>query len=577
MHLTFAEVWRRLFGLARPLWRGMALAVLLGVVTVGVGVGLMGTSAWLISKAALHVSIADLGVAVVGVRFFGLSRGVFRYLERYVSHKTTFTLLARFRVWFYSRIEPLAPARLTTSSGDLLSRIVGDVETLEDVYVRAIAPPVVALVVAALMLAFMAGFHPLLAGALLAFLLLDGVALPLLALAWSREAGQTQVTARAAYNAQAVGALQGMADLIAYGGAVDELAALDGLNDRLRAADERLTRLGAWQNALNLALVNGAALVILAVAIPRVDGLYLATLTLATVAAFEAITPLTALAHGVGAQTEAARRLFALADAEPAVRDPQTPEPLPTGKRLEVNNLTFAYAPGAKRALDGLSFVLEPGKTLAIVGPSGAGKSTLVSLLLRFWDDGGAIRIGGQALNRLTQEDAHRLVGVVSQRTHLFNTTVRENLRIARMDATDDELRQAANAAQVDDVIMTLPDGYATLVGELGARLSGGERQRLAVARALLKQAPILVLDEATANLDTVTEHALMQAITSAAGERSLLIITHRLPTAQHADEIIVLHDGREVERGTHAALMAHPDGLYRRMWQAQNEYAVGT
>jgi ATP-binding cassette subfamily C protein CydC len=577
--MTFADVWRRLFGLARPLWRSMALAVLLGVATVGAGIGLMGTSAWLISKSALQVSIADLGVAAVSVRFFGLARGVFRYLERYVSHRTTFTLLARVRAWFYSRIEPLAPARLTTSSGDLLSRIVGDVETLEDVYVRAIAPPLVAVVVAALMLAFLAGFHPLLALVLLIFLLLDGIVLPLVALVWSRDAGQAQVAARAAYNVQAVAALQGMADLIAYGAAAEELAAIEASNAHLRAADERLSRLGAWQNALTVALVNGAALVILAVAIPRVDPLFLATLTLATLAAFEAVTPLVALAHGVGAQTEAAHRLFTLADAEPAVRDPQTPLPLPTEARLEVEHLTFAYAPGAKPALVDLSFVLEPGKTLAIVGPSGAGKSTLVHLLLRFWEDGGAIRIGGQPLNRLTQDDAHRLVGVVSQRTHLFNTTVRENLRIARIDASDHELRDAAAAAQADAFIEALPDGYATLVGELGARLSGGERQRLAVARVLLKRAPILVLDEATANLDTLTEHALMQAVSgaAAAGHYSLLIITHRLPTVQHADEIIVLDEGREVERGTHASLMMYPDGLYRRMWQAQNEYTVAT
>ena len=239
---------------------------------------------------------------------------------------------------------------------------------------------------------------------------------------------------------------------------------------------------------------------------------------------------------------------------------------------VSFQDVHYTYSHGERPALDGVSFTVEPGQRAAIVGPSGAGKSTLVNLLLRFWDyEEGIIRLGGRDLREFDPDDVRRIMGVVSQGMHLFNATVRDNLLIAKPDATRAEIERAAQQAQLHSFIQALPQGYDTWIGEQGLRLSGGERQRLAIARALLKDAPILILDEATANLDPVTKREVMQAIRELMRGRTTLIITHRLVGLEDADEVLVLQSGHVAERGRHAELI-EANGLYRQMWDLQNQ-----
>ena len=562
---------RRLLRLALPFWRGMLFSVLLGAATIASSIGLMMTSAWLISKAGFQPSIADLGVAPVMVRFFGIARGIFRYVERLVSHQVTFRLLAQIRVHFYAAIEPLAPARLAKyRSGDLLGRVVADVASLENLYIRVLSPPLVALLIGAAVTLVMLGFDALVALVLLASLVTAGTGLPLLAWSLSRGPGRDVVRTRAELNAVLVDGIQGLADTVAYGRQAAQLATLDAINDRLDAQERRLGQLDGLQTGLMTLAMHLAALAVLIVAIPRVEPIYLATLALGTLAAFEAIVPLAPAAHHLGLTLRAGERLLEVVDAAPAVQDPAEPAPPPTQAALRVQNLTFRYHPLDPPALDGVSFDLSPGKVVAVVGPSGAGKSTLANLLLRFWDyDTGSVQLDGHELRDYTQEDVRTAISVMTQRTHLFNTTIRENIAIARDGAEQAAVIEAARRARIHNFIAGLPQGYATFAGEGGLNLSGGERQRIALARVLLRDAPLTILDEATANLDTVTERAVLESIYEMLGDRSLLLITHRLTMLDRAHEIIVLDRGRVVERGTHSQLL-DAGGLYTRLWSAQ-------
>ncbi len=589
------DLWRVL-KIAAPFKGWMALAALLGFATVGSGVGLLSTSAYIIAKAALRPSIAELQIAIVGVRFFGVARGVLRYLERLVSHQVTFRILARLRVWFYAAVEPLAPARLAQfHSGDLLSRVVADVETLENVFGRAIAPPLVALLTAGLAWALLAGFDERLALVQVLFLALAGIGVPLLVHRLGRGSGRRLVGARAELSAALVDGVQGAAELLAFGAAERHQARVAALDREVASLQGRMARFGGLTDALMGLLVNLATLAALAIAIPLVgagrdgvDGVQLAVLVLAVVASFEAVLPLPQAAQHLEASLAAARRLFEIVDAPPAVVDPpgarvhrvaelcgatsDPPSPLGTQDDygLAFQDVRFRYGPGEPWALDGVSLHVAQGQSVAVVGASGAGKTTLLNLLLRFWEyEQGHILLGERELRDLAQADVRRLVSVVSQHTHLFNATLRENLLLARPGATEVELARAAQQAQLDEFIQGLPQGYDTWIGEQGLRLSGGQRQRLAIARALLKDAPILLLDEPAAHLDAATGRELTRALYALMPGRTTLLITHQLAGLEAVDEIVVLRAGRVVERGRHAELV-QMGGLYRRMWDVQ-------
>lgn len=577
-----AAVLKRLLTFLTGSWGWVALSVLLGVLTIGANISLMGTAAWLISSAALHPSVAELSLAIVGVRFFGISRAVFRYLERLVSHNVTFRLLARLRVWFYRRLEPLAPARLMDfRAGDLLSRLVGDVDTLENFYVRVVSPPLVAMIIGTGTAIFLASFHPLLAAVSVGIFITLGYILPLSSLILGRQPGKALVITRAGLNTSLVDGIQGLADLLAYGGASDHASQVASLGQDYGEAQKRMASISGFHSGLATLLTNLALWLVVYLTIPQVtaghiDGPMLAALALLTMASFEAVTPLPLAAQMWESVRVAAGRLFEIVDAQAAVEEfgkdrpesRKSPEPVSS---LQFSNLTFAYPDQPIPALQNISFTLEAGRSLAMIGPSGAGKSTLVNLLLRFWEyRSGDIRLGGESLHNLDQDEVRARCAVVSQNSYLFNTTVHENLRLANPLASQQEIEKAAQQAQIHEFILSLPKGYQTYIGEQGQRLSGGERQRLAIARALLKDAPILILDEPTANLDPLTEQQVLETLFNLMHKKTCLLITHRLVGLENVDEILVLERGQIVERGTQAQLLKQ-NGTFRRLWNLQN------
>ena len=568
----------RLLCLVAPYAARMALATLLGCATIVSGVALMATSAYIIAGAALHPSIAQLQLAIVGVRFFGILRGLLRYAERYVSHQATFELLAHLRVWFYRSIEPLAPAHLIQAhSGDLLSRIVADVQTLENFYLRALAPPLAAGLVLILMTAFMGSYHFQLGVVMLLALVLAGLGIPMLTLHLSKAAGRDAICLRADLNSTLVDGIQGMADLLAFGAEEQHRARVHQLSRAWIDLQARLARASGLQSALMALAITLTTLVILWVAVPlvnagRLDGVYLAVLVLAAIASFEAIQPLPMAAANLESSRVAARRLFDIVDARPLVRDPDGPSPDPNDYSLRLERLRFRYAPDEPLALQDISFELPQGQCLGIVGPSGSGKTTLVNLLLRFWEyQEGYIELGGHDLRSYQAEELRRIMAVVTQHTYLFGGTLRDNLRVACPDATEAAMWHALEQAQLREFAQALPEGLDTWIGEQGVRLSGGERQRLAIARALLRNAPVLILDEATAHLDTLTERQVLESLRHLMAGRTTLLITHRLVGLEAAHHILVLRAGRVIERGQHAELL-QADTFYRRMWEAQRQ-----
>ncbi|HEX2914298.1 MAG TPA: thiol reductant ABC exporter subunit CydC [Chloroflexia bacterium] len=572
-------VLKRLIKLALPLKWWMALAALLGFLTIGSSIGLMATSAYLISMAALHPSVAVLSVAIVGVRFFGIGRGIFRYLERYVSHYVTFGLLSRLRVWFYRAIEPLAPARLMHyRGGDLLSRVVSDIDTLQNFYVRVLAPVLVSAITGLFMWFFLGAYDLTFALTLIFFYLMAGAGVPLLTHLLSREVGSQIISTRSELNAQIVDSIQGMPDLLAYGQEESQLEKVSATNRRLVALQNRMAWVSGLQAGLGNLLVNLAIWTMLIVAIPavhagRLDGVYLALLVLAALSSFEAVLPLPAAAQQLGSSAEAARRLFEIVDSQPEIVENGKISPQPENYGLEFEKVSFRYNQDEPLALGEVSFNIRQGSCLAIVGPSGSGKSTIINLLLRFWDyNQGSIRLGGHDLKDFRQEDLLKLVSVVEQQTHLFNATIRENLLLANPATSEEAMIKAVKQAQLYDFIMAQPQGFDTPVGEQGLRLSGGERQRLAIARAFLRDTPLLILDEATANLDTLTEREVLASLQALRQGRTTIIVTHRLVGLEMADEIVVMQNGRVEERGIHRQLVQH-EGLYWKMWQLQNQF----
>jgi ATP-binding cassette, subfamily C, bacterial CydC len=540
---------RRLLELA-GLPRGrVAVSIVLGALATAFGIALMATAGYLISRAAEHPPVLALTTTIVVVRFLALARPVARYLDRLVSHDLALRALGGIRATVYRRIEPLAPGELDAyRRGDLVNRVVADVDALQGLYLRGIGPPLVALLVALACVVATAMLLPAAAVVLAVGLGLAGVGVPVLSARLAGTVGRRQATARGELAAELAEILRGAPELAAYGREDDAIA-------RIVAADAELRRLGR-RDAFVAGLADGVAVIVagltlvgvLALAVAAhdsgaLDRVLVATLALLALSSFDSVAPLPAAARELAATLASGRRVLELTERDPAIADPLNPASVPrTAVTVALEDVTARYTHGEPAVLDGLDLRLEPGKRVALVGLSGAGKTTVTNLLLRFLDpERGRVTIGGRDVRDLRQEDVRRTFALAGQEAHVFASSIRENLRLARPGATDDELLQALRRARLADWVESLPEGLDTLVGEEGAQLSGGQRQRLVVARALLADAPVLLLDEPTAHLDPETAEALVRDVLDAAGERAVLLITHRPEGLGLVDEVIAL------------------------------------
>lgn len=555
-----------------------AAACILGSFTIYANVGLLAASAWLISAAALHPSVTELAVAIVGVRFFGLARAICRYGERYVSHEVTFRLLAEIRIWLYSRIEPLAPGGLARfATGDIFSRLVADVETLKFFYLRGVFPVVIAVLVIIATMVLVVWLAPWLAWPVLGLIVLIGFILPILLHWLGYKAGRPVVAARAGFNEVLADSINGLTELAAMGQAKAQAGKVAAAAATLRAGQKKANAVTALAEAMGGLGVNLTVLIVIMLAAPLVgagqlDGVYLAVVALAVQASFEAILPLPAVVYYLQESAAAVARLQDITGKGTSTLARGTCI-VPRGPlTLAADKLSFSYRPEQPPVLSDISFSLPPGKRLAVVGASGAGKSTLAGLILRFLDyNQGTLLLNSADIREYDSEAVRRLVSVVSQDTYLFNATIRDNILLANPEATPTEFAAALEGALLSDFIARLPHGLDTRTGQNGLALSGGERQRIALARALLKAAPIWLLDEPTAGLDAEAEQTVMQHILQAAGSRSVFLITHRLIGLEVMDEILVIDNGKIVEQGTRQQLLAG-SGLFFQMWTLQQD-----
>lgn len=569
---------KRLLMLARPVWLPLAGATACGVLAVGAGVGLLATAAYLIASAALQPPLAALSVAIVGVRLFTLVRAAARYFERYLAHDAALRLLSRLRAGLYAAIEPLTPVRLARiGEGDLFTRLIADIDTLQYVFPRLLLPIIVAIFVLAGLAVFLGAFAGCLVFPAFVGLLLAGLILPLAVFRSGATIGRSLVADRSELTIALADSLHGWRELAAAGLG-------DRLSQRIAAADRAFSR--TQRQAANLSGLADAAggfitsltwLAVFLVAADLVEsgqlpGVYLGALALAVQGMAEAFLPLVGIYRQWGESAAAAERLFSLAAAEPAVNEPVAPAAGPVSFDLEVQDIRFRYRSDGPRVLDGLSFALPAGGRVAVVGASGGGKTTLAGLLLRLLDhESGSIRLGGRELCDYPPAAVQAAIGVVEQQTHLFNATLADNIRLAKPTAGEAELVAAVRAAGLGMVIDEWPLGLATPVGEGGHSLSGGERQRVAIARVLLKNPPMLILDEPAANLDPLTEQAVLESLLESAAGRTTILITHRLAGLAAMDDIIVLEAGRVAEHGRLDELLARRGLLYEQ-WRLERE-----
>lgn len=556
--------------------RGMfALGALLALVVVLANVALLGLAGWFIAAmAAAGLAAASMNyfTPAAGIRAFAILRTVGRYLERLVNHDATLHLLSRLRVWVYARIEPLAPAVIASyRKGDVLTRLVADVDALDNAWLRVFSPVAVAVVAAAAMFVFLLFFSVAVAWLDLALLAVIGIALPIFTQRLGRRPAARAAASAGELKAGLAEDFAGLAELAVLGATPEHRVRDERIDSRLIHDQDRGLALEAAAAALavfaaGLAIAFTWFLAAPAAASGHTDPLFLPLLVFVVLASTEAVQALPAAFRALGDTLAAARRVFQIADENPAIAETAHALETISGHALAFDNVRFRYGPDLGWALDCVSFDLPAGAAVAIVGPSGAGKSSLAQLLLRFYDpQAGSIRLGGRPLADYGLEALRTQFAWAAQSTRLFSTTIRENLRLAAPAADDADLWAALEAVRLAGELRAFPRGLDHFVGAGGMALSAGQARRLALARAWLSPAPILLLDEPTEGLDTANERAIVEWFANERGARSLLLITHRLAGLERMDAIVVMDRGRIVERGTHGELLAR-DGFYRRM-----------
>ncbi|QES55535.1 ABC transporter [Streptomyces venezuelae] len=568
---------RRVRAVAKA-WQGrFRLGLLLGALAVGCSVGLLAVSGWLISRASEQPPVLYLMVAVTATRAFGMGRAVFRYAERLVSHDAVLRMLADLRVSVYRRLERIAPAGLRQHRrGDLLARLVADADALQDYWLRWLLPVGTAVLVGTGSVAFTAWLLPEAGAVLAAGLLASGVAVPLVSGAVARGAERRLAPARGELATRVADLLTGTAELTVAGALEDRKGRTresDGLLTRIAARGSAAAGLGGGLSALicGLTVVAAAAVAANAVHDGRLSGVAMAVAVLTPLAAFEAVTGLPLAVQYRQRVRRSAERVYEVIDAPVPVAEPEQPAEAPASPfPLRLTGLTARHPGQERAALRDVDLTLEAGRRIAVVGPSGSGKTTLAQVLLRFLDPAdGTYHLGGSDARTLDGDAVRAFVGLCAQDAHIFDSSVRENLRLARTGASEEQLRQALAAARLLEWADGLPDGLDTLVGEHGERISGGQRQRLALARALLADFPVLVLDEPAEHLDLATADALTADLLAVTEGRTTVLITHRLAGLEAVDEVLVLDRGEVVQRGPYTELAA-VEGPLRRLLERE-------
>jgi len=547
----------------------MSLGTLLGWMAVLASVGLLALSGWFISATAfagLTLSTAYLFNFYYpsgGVRLFAIGRTLFRYTERLTTHDATFRMLSTLRVWFYRKIEPLAPACLMKyRSADILSRIVADIESLDNLYVRVLSPSMIAIFTIIAVVLFLCIFDPWIAATAMLFLLAAGIAVPFAAGKSGAEAGRQLTRHTSGMRIRVVEGVRGLSELMVFGGWKGHLEALERHSMALIRIQGRMSRIRGLAIAATTLLTGLAVAACLYIAVDRIgagtmDGANLALVGFAVLASFEALLPLPWAYQHLGQTREAGRRLLELVEAPAAVVFQEDSFADIQRYDIRFDSVDFRYRESDPWVLRAFDLHIEQGQTVAILGETGAGKSTLFHLLARFWDPAnGSIRIGGHDIRTIAESDLRRTFSVVSQQSHLFNATLRENLLLARPEADEPAMKYALETAQLFDFVDMLPRGLDTWIGEGGRALSGGQARRLCLARAFLQNAPVWVLDEPTEGLDRITGRKMMRAMFHAAKGRTVLLITHQTADLERFDEIVIMNRGRVVARGHHDHLL---------------------
>jgi len=569
-HVGWGAVIHTLVDKTRGYRAQLTLTFVLGVarVTALIGVGVLSALAVRAVKRG-----EPSGALLVGLLVVAPLAGILHWAESWLAHDVAYRLLTDMRLAVFQKLDALAPAYLTRRrSGDLVGAATHDVELIEYFFAHTITPAFVAVLIPAAVLVVLGAYGGALVLVLLPFLLYTAL-VPVVGRARIDRLGSRAREASGDLNAHVVDTVQGLAEIVAY-------RRVSAWGDALGAKARRfydlripflrdLARQTAFQETATG--LGGLAVIAAGAWLAHQGRMDAASLPLLTLLALSAFVPLWEVAQ-VGRQLAdtlgASRRLNAVeTEPVPVTDGPGVPAaPARGGLAVELADVRFTYPGRTRPALDGVSLRIRDGSTVALVGPSGAGKTTVASLLLRFWDpQSGVIRLFGDDLREYQLDELRRRIALVAQDTYLFNDTLRANVLLARPDADEGALRLALERAALDELVAALPDGLDTIVGERGAQLSGGQRQRVAIARAFLKDAPVLILDEATSHLDAVSEAAVRAALERLARDRTTLVIAHRLSTVRDADAIVVLEDGRLVEVGRHAELLARGD-LYAHL-----------
>ena len=553
--------WRLLFSVLSPAKWSLVLALIFTFLTVFMNVGLLTVSAWLLASAALQPGLTYLSLAIVGVRFFGVSRAVCRYFERYTSHRMAFQGLYGLRVWFYAHLEPLAPAILKRfGAGDMLGRIMGDIEVLQFFYLRTLIPPVAAIALTVLVAYGVSTIDSTLVTPIVLSSLVLGLVLPLVVYAHNKQSLTEIRPQQGEYKSLLSDTMDSLEDVISYG---NEDLVYHRIQHMMHIVDTNKGVIERGMNLGNTLFLGGVQITVVIVAILAANALtgawasvMVAVAAIGTQAWFEALQPMIAAVHHGAESKVATSRLMALANEPMPVVDPKEPKPFNANRDITFSDVSFGYDPH-RRIYEHLRLDIKQGQSIVIVGASGSGKTTLFNMLERLYDYSGSIYVGDVELKDISIDTWRNALGTITQDTYIFHASFEDNIRLARPDASEADLEYAIDRASLRSVVERLPDGIHTIVGSGGHGLSGGERQRVALARLFLGKPQVVLLDEPLEGLDQVTRKALHRDLMEYVQDKTCLYITHQLEGLEHMDRILFMDKGQIIEDGTYEELIA--------------------